>query len=342
MSAAAASEGPSSAVLELLEIELANGSGDRSSRAALSPSHWEACLGAPLREFLRRPGKELRARLLEVSWTLAGGSRRPPAALPCIVELLHGGSLIIDDIEDGSARRRGAPALHVLYGVPVALNAGNWLYFWALCLIERLGLAPEVELRAHRAVNRAVFDCHRGQAVDLGLRTSELSRDEIGRAVENVATLKTGSLLGLAADLGALAAGAPPDRAAELSRFGREVGVALQMLDDVSGLFDGRRAHKGHEDLLLGRPTWPWAWVARTATDATYTELRCLAREVETGRTPPGGLADLLRRLLGASPRRPIHRRVNRAFARLERRLGPSSALSGLRAELAQVESSYG
>src|SRR5690606_29365455 len=123
---------------------------------------------------------------------------------------------------------------------------------------------------------------------------------------------------------------------------GREVGVALQMLDDVGGLFDGARAHKAHEDLLLGRPTWPWAWVARSATEATYAELRRLAREVEAGRRPPEELAGLLRRMLGPKPRRPVHRRVRRAFARLERCLGPSLALSRLKAEVARVESSYG
>src|SRR5512142_2931568 len=69
-----------------------------------------------------------------------------PAELIGIVEGLHLGSLIIDDIEDESSTRRGGPTLHRQIGVPNALNAGNWLYFWPALLVPRLKLGPDREL----------------------------------------------------------------------------------------------------------------------------------------------------------------------------------------------------
>jgi hypothetical protein len=106
----------------------------------LPPHLWERALLGPAREFLRRPGKQFRARLVEACWMLAGGAPgNMPAELPLIVELLHAGSLIVDDIEDGSHVRRGAPTLHEIYGTALALNTGNWMYFWPLALIDRLG-----------------------------------------------------------------------------------------------------------------------------------------------------------------------------------------------------------
>lgn len=328
-------------LVELLEWELRRPDSPLQPDS-LHPRHLESSLVAPLREFLQRPGKEFRARLVQSSWTLAGGRGEPPPLLPWVVELLHSGSLIIDDIEDGSAYRRGAPALHVLHGLPIALNAGNWLYFWAFSLLERMELPPATELALHRAMSRALVDCHRGQALDLTLRMSALGQREVARAVEQTTALKTGCLLELAANLGALAGNAPPERALTLARFGRELGVALQMLDDLGGIFSETRAHKGHEDLLLGRPTWPWAWLAASVSETEYAALQRLARLVEQRDRHPEELAEKMREHLGAAPRRRVQQRVRRAFAELKQQLGPSPALTQLSAEIARLERSYG
>ena len=114
--------------------------------AAVPAAVWEQALLGPAREFLSRPGKAFRARLVRAGWELAGCQGAPSPLLPLLVELLHAGSLIVDDIEDGSTQRRGAPSLHQLYGVPVALNTGNWLYFAPMALIPRLELPPACEL----------------------------------------------------------------------------------------------------------------------------------------------------------------------------------------------------
>ena len=97
-------------------------------------SLWENALHRPLAEFLARPSKEFRARLVQWGYVLGGGVGIAPVELALSVEALHAGSLVVDDIQDGSQERRGAPALHLQHGVARALNAGNWLYFWP-CLL---------------------------------------------------------------------------------------------------------------------------------------------------------------------------------------------------------------
>ncbi|HYQ27458.1 MAG TPA: polyprenyl synthetase family protein, partial [Polyangiaceae bacterium] len=238
------------------------------------PAHlWDAALVGPLLDFLGRPGKEFRARLVVMAWQLSGRNQSPPAELPLIVEALHCGSLIVDDIEDQSNERRGAPALHCRYGLPRALNAGNFLYFWALELLSRLNLPPITELALHRAFSRTLLACHQGQALDLSVDVTRLEQREVLPTVSAVTQLKTGKLCELAALMGALTAGAPQSRARAIADFAQELGVGLQMLDDLGGITSERRAHKGHEDLRHARPTWPWAWAAETMAPHAFEEL---------------------------------------------------------------------
>jgi len=304
---------------------------------------WQASLSGPLLELLERPGKEFRSRLVEVAYDVSRRSDSPamPEALPLIVEILHTGSLIVDDIEDDSRYRRGRPALHLIVGLPLALNAGNWLYFLPHSVIGRLGLPESVELHVRRLIDRSVLRCHYGQALDLGVKLGSLAQREVHDTVSLSTRLKTGSLLELAAELGACAAGAPAALASELSAFGRSYGVALQMLDDVSGIFEERRAHKGHEDLLNGRPTWPWAWLAGRLDELSYTRLQHRARQVEGRELHPEVLASALRRELGDSPYRGIHDQLGHAFARLERAVGGRQLLEPLAEEIQRLERAY-
>lgn len=305
---------------------------------------WTSALSGPLFELLGRPGKEFRSRLVEVAYDVSRcpGSPEMPEQLPLIVELLHAGSLIVDDIEDDSKYRRGKPALHLVVGLPLALNAGNWLYFAPHSVLEQMQLASDVELELRRALDRGVLRCHYGQALDLGARLGSLSQREVRDVVSLSTRLKTGSLLELSAELGAAAAGASPGLSRQLALFGRNYGVALQMLDDVSGLFEERRAHKGHEDLLNGRPTWPWAWLAEQVDEVTYSRLQHRAREVERRELHPEVLAKTLRKELGQAPYRAIHKLLGQALSRLERHVPSRRLLDPLAEEIERLEQAYG
>ena len=302
---------------------------------------WNQALGAPLRSVLSRPGKEFRARLLATSYDLARGDPPIPAEIPALLEILHAGSLVVDDIEDDSESRRGAPSLHVAYGTPVALNAGNWLYFWALAQVERLPVAESVQHAMLRRMSRAMLACHFGQALDLSIIVDQLTRLDVPLVVCASTRLKTGRLMQLAAEVGALAAGASDEVLAAVAEFGCQLGAGLQMLDDLGGLTSQRRLHKGFEDLRLGRLTWPWAWVAETEPDVAYARLREQAREVRAGRAPAERLAARLREGLGELGRERVHEHLTGAFSELRSRVGTAEPLSVLRREIDRLEKSY-
>jgi geranylgeranyl pyrophosphate synthase len=310
---------------------------------ALAHELWQRSLLGPASEFLRRPGKQLRARLCATAWTVSGGDAGGlPAELPAIVELLHAGSLIIDDIEDDARERRGAQALHVRHGVPLALNTGNWLYFVALDLLGRLPLPAEVRFALYRAASTTLLRCHQGQALDLALALGAVPAPQLADVVAMTTYLKTASLMELAATAGALAAGGREPVVAALRGFGCELGIALQRLDDLAGLGAARR-HKGREDLRLLRPTWPWAWLAEDGPAGVDD----LVSRVEQALAVPGadaaldGVCDALARAVGERGRARTRQHLGAAWQRLVAEVGSSDALDAFGREVARLEESH-
>ncbi len=334
---------PPFTLLELLSEEFS----ERRLAKVLGREHrlpaqlWERALRGPLTDFLSRPGKEFRARLVRMGWQLSGRSTPPPAELPLIIEALHSGSLIVDDIEDESDERRGAPALHRRYGLPLALNAGNFLYFWALDLLSRLGLPPITELGLHRAFSHTLLVCHQGQALDLSVNIADLEQADVAPTVSAVTQLKTSALCELAAHMGAIAAGAPQSKAQAIAAFGGELGAGLQMLDDLSGVVSERRVDKGHEDLRHGRPTWPWAWAAQNLDPRAYRTIQKQGQLVSCLREPPTQLAASLRTAVAKHGRVEAHVRLSNAFAQLSEALPDARSLSEIEHELTRLEHSY-
>ena len=96
--------------------------------------------------------------------------------MPCgprsAIELLHNALLIHDDIEDDSLTRRGAPALHISHGIPLALNAGDMLSLMCLrpLLENRASIGDALALRVIEETERMARECAEGQAIELGWR----------------------------------------------------------------------------------------------------------------------------------------------------------------------------
>jgi geranylgeranyl pyrophosphate synthase len=184
--------------------------------------------------------------------------------------------------------------------LPRALNAGNWLYFLPQALLARIPLSVEARLSAHERLSLCLLRCHEGQALDLQLRVDQLQQRDVAQVALTISRLKTGGLLGLASGLGALAAGAQDAHVTAIAELGRELGVGLQMLDDLSGVLNSARRHKALEDLRHRRVTWLWAFLAeeldRSAYEAFTRELRavmdggCSDALIERTRFRVGGL----------------------------------------------------
>jgi len=250
------------------------------------------------------------------------------------VELLHAGSLVVDDIEDGSIQRRGRSALHRLIGVPAALNIGNWLYYWPQTLLKGLELSAATELDLHRLWADAVRVCHEGQALDLTARIGDLHPTDVISVCRVVSEWKTGTLMGMAAELGATAAGGDADTIAAVRTFGIRVGVGLQMQNDLGELTGAAGPIKHPEDLVHGRITWPWAWAAERLPAAKFDALQIRGAKLAAGSGDAAVLARDLLAALGPDPVGSVRAALSEAYRDLAIAVGAHPAMAEVQGEL--------
>lgn len=219
-------------------------------------------LEEPLLDFYSRPRKEFRGGLVNIGFSLLAKEASPDevALARCreAIEALHTGSLIVDDIEDQSEWRRGAPSLHLRYGLPAALNAGNWLYFYAFERLRHLNLDAERKLLIFELTESILREAHCGQAIDLGADMAEIQNSEIVEICRASLELKSGALMGLALGLGAIVAGVAQRDLRTLIHRGIDLGVSLQMFDDLGNARVDQPTPKHLEDLKLRRPSFVW------------------------------------------------------------------------------------
>lgn len=242
----------------------------------------QATLLHPLAELSLNGGKRIRGQLVALGCRLVSEERSIVADEQCrscadMIELIHAGSLIIDDIEDGSRMRRGRPALHVRFGVPIALNAGNWLYFWPLELLRQIDITRDKKFYLYEHCHRTMLRAHFGQAVDLGARVDTLPQNRVSAAALASMKLKTGALMGFASLLGGVVGGASEPLLAVLDEFGCSLGVALQMFDDLGNVVGKCEPSKRYEDLRLYRPSWVWACAANRSSADEYARFTAAA-----------------------------------------------------------------
>ncbi len=286
---------------------------------------FEATLLRPIGDFLNASGKRLRTQILDFGFDAADAGRTPAEVAAerrekgaFIIEALHAASLVIDDIEDGSLERRGAPTLHRQVGMPVALNAGTWLYFWPLEKIASWGLTPTQELRLYRLCINALLRAHCGQAIDLGVGVDTLPQEKVLETSLAAMELKTGAFMGLAAALGGALADADDPTLEWLRDFGVAFGVALQMFDDIGNL--AKPGSKQYEDLKLRRPSWIWACAAQGSGPEDYQ-----AFLEAVWRLPDASALELWlqQQALVIRAKSLAIEHLDRAFGPLEERLGP-------------------
>ena len=186
-------------------------------------------------------GKRIRPILCLLSCEACNGDWGQALPAAAAVELLHNFSLIHDDIEDGDTLRRGRPTVWALWGVPQAINAGDALFILAhralLGLVDR-GLPAEQVTEACRLFNHACLQLTEGQFLDIRFeQETEVTIEAYLRMIER----KTAALLAAASELGALVAGAGAVQRARLRAFGRHLGLAFQIEDDILGTWGDPR-----------------------------------------------------------------------------------------------------
>ena len=238
----------------------------------------------PIREYLGRPGKRVRAQLVQIGFEWArnasGSPGTPPAesrevlgTLAALVEVLHAGSLAIDDIQDGSLTRRGQPSLHAVIGQAAAINAANWLYFWPTELIRRQGLPAAIELEIYRLYHRTLIEAHSGQSMDLSFDMTQVPKERAEGISHATLGLKTGALMSMCCEMGAIVAGAGQDTRAKIARLGHEFGVLLQIFNDLAEFAPSARPN-GAAATPFVRPSWLWAMGARILSADEFNEFQ--------------------------------------------------------------------
>ena len=175
-------------------------------------------------------------------------------ATAVIIEVLHSFTLIHDDIMDDDDMRRGEPAVHEAYDDSMAILAGDTLYSKGFEILLRTGAPADRTLRAVDLLAGTCTHICEGQAMDIGFeRDTDVLPDEYMEMVQ----LKTAVLYAAASAIPAIVTGAPQDTVDALYEYGRCVGQAFQIQDDVLDLTvpsDDLGKRRG-SDLVEGKRT---------------------------------------------------------------------------------------
>lgn len=220
-------------------------------RAVLEPSRYLFGLG----------GKRIRSVLMLTVIAALGKDPEEYKEFSMIPEVIHNGTLIHDDIEDGSTMRRGSEAVHIKYGLDIALNLGDFMfYFPIIALLDSKKLGKEEKTKILEIYQREMLRLSIGQATDIAWhRNNIITPDSISESQYlEMAYLKTGVLSGMSTKIGAALCGASDKQIEALGKFGATIGVAFQLQDDLLNLQKGKLAEsKGGsgEDITEGKIT---------------------------------------------------------------------------------------
>ncbi|MEU9989824.1 family 2 encapsulin nanocompartment cargo protein polyprenyl transferase [Streptomyces sp. NPDC048045] len=256
-------------------------------RIALYHFGWEHADGTPA---AGNAGKAIRPALVLAAAAALGGPAARVAAVRAAtaVELVHNFTLLHDDVMDRDTSRRHRPTAWTVFGVPDAILAGDALQALALRLLAE-DPHPASAAAAARLADCVVELCA-GQHTDTAMEQrapGEVTLDEVLAMAE----AKTGALLGCACALGALYAGVGEDDVAALDGFGRQAGLAFQLIDDVIGIWgDPQRTGKpAGADLAVRKKSLPVVAALASGTPAAAELAAMYGKPYLAGEAGDGG-----------------------------------------------------
>lgn len=222
---------------------------------------WEHSDGSPA---AGQTGKAIRPALVLAAVQALNGEVRQAVRAATAVELVHNFTLLHDDVIDRDVTRRHRATAWTVFGIPDAIITGDAMQALALRLLTD-DPHPAAKPAAGRLATCVIELCA-GQQADCAFESrADVSLDECLVMAE----AKTGALLGCACAMGALYAGAGPEVAAAMDAFGREAGLAFQLIDDLIGIW-GSLTTPGNRPGPISPPTrshcrwWlPWARAPR-------------------------------------------------------------------------------
>ncbi len=216
-------------------------------------------LAEPIWDFLERGGKRWRPSLMLLSYeALSGKNSKKILPLTVLPELLHNGSIMIDDIEDSSELRRGKKCTHLIFGEDIAINAGNAMYFLPFILLytNELKLKDKTAKKIYDLCSIEMMKLSTGQGMDI-LWHRENQDYLTEEHYLQMCAYKTGALARLSAKLGAVLAEAKEKETEKIGKYAESIGIAFQIQDDILNLV-GEKFSKGKgigEDIHEGKKT---------------------------------------------------------------------------------------
>ena len=209
----------------------------------------------PVRYIMSIGGKRLRPVMCLMACNIFR-DKIDEAVMPAVgIEVFHNFTLIHDDIIDKAEVRRGSPTVHTRWGADQAILSGDVMAFVA---VECIGQAPEKALpKALRLFNRTAIEVCTGQQLDLDYeKKGVVSEAEYLRMIE----LKTAVLVAASLKLGAIIADAPEKDQDLLYEFGRCLGIAFQIQDDVLDTYGDTKmfGKKTGSDIVANKKHTSW------------------------------------------------------------------------------------
>ena len=255
-----------------------------------------ATIHKAMRYSLFAGGKRLRPVLCLAAAEACGGQISAALPLACALECIHTYSLIHDDLPsmDNDDLRRGRATCHKVFGDGIAILAGDALLTITFEIAAQVKARPRYELRdfiSEIATAAGSQQLIAGQVADLEAEGRRINRDQLRYIHEN----KTAALLTASVRLGAMAANANPKQLAAITAFGRALGLAFQVIDDILDVTQtseklGKSAGK---DVVAKKATYP----AVIGLQKSRTEARRLTSKAHDALESIGERAGVLREL---------------------------------------------
>ncbi|MFO0748724.1 MAG: polyprenyl synthetase family protein [Myxococcota bacterium] len=222
------------------------------------------------RYHLETGGKRLRGLL--PPWIVANLGADPAIAydLGAAFELIHNGTLVHDDVQDGDTHRRGRPTVWARFGMPQAVNVGTTLLFLGMAHVLRTARGADII----GDVNLAILDIVAGQALEFELQTHPSPTTAMW---DRMSTGKTGALFSACFLASAHLAGRPTVEVARARTYGAQLGLFFQLQDDLLDLIGDKQRDVPATDIAEGKISWPVAWAAERAATRPDAVARLLA-----------------------------------------------------------------
>ena len=202
-------------------------------------------------------GKRLRPYMVMKSCEMLGGNTRNAISAASAIEMVHNFTLVHDDIMDNDEMRHGVTTVHKKFGMPLAILAGDVLFSKAYQVVSSTSLQSNSIIELVSRLAKSCVDVCEGQLLDIRMARSEKIPSQLQyiKMIEK----KTAALFGVSCAMGAICANAKRKDVSNLARFGKNLGIAFQITDDLIGVLGDPKITKKPvgNDLREGKKSLP-------------------------------------------------------------------------------------